>query len=110
MAVGSEGTAMTQRLLLFLWIISLIVAVWLQFQYKDANYPNTWQWRLTLFFSGFLLTSLGGISLMFGAALEVVVVSTLLGGTFGGLIFSYASPKSMQGIYPKRSESKQSEE
>jgi hypothetical protein len=91
-----------------IWVISAIFAIWLQFQYKNANYPNTWRWRLSLFLSGFFLTSFGGLFLMAGADIKVLSISILLGGTFGGLIFSYASPNSMKGIYPKRTENKQS--
>ena len=102
---GPKGAVRMQTLFLVLWVMSMVVAVWLQFRYKNANYPNTWQWRLVLFLSGFLLASLGGIYFMGNAAFRVLLVSILLGGTFGGLIFSYASPHSMQGIYPKRSAS-----
>lgn len=91
-----------QPLLLMLWIMSVAIAIWLQFRYKNANYPNSWKWRLFLFLSGFLLTSLGGMFLMVNASAEVLLASILLGGTFGGFLFSYASPHSMQGIFPKQ--------
>lgn len=93
------------RSLLFVFsVISLAFAVWLQFRYKDANYPNTRVWQACLFISGFLVTTLGGVSLMYGADPRVILTSILLGGTFGGLIFAYASPRSMQGVYPKKIE------
>jgi len=38
---------------------------------------------------------------MYGADTRAILASILLGGSFGGLIFAYASPHSMQGIYPK---------
>ena len=93
-----------RSLLFILSAISLALAVWLQFRYKDANYPNTWVWRAYLFISGFVFTTLGGVSLMYDADTRVILASMLLGGTFGGLIFAYALPHSMQGIYPKEIE------
>ncbi len=93
-----------RSLLFVLSVISLAFAVWLQFRYKDANYPNTWVWRACLFISGFLVATLGGVSLMYGADPRVILASILLGGTFGGLIFAYTSPHSMHGIYPKEIE------
>ena len=85
-----------------LWILAFLLAIWLQFRYKDANYPNDWRWRLKLFASGAAVGILGTVAFLFDSDPKALLAVILYGGLFLGLLFGFASPHSMKGLYPKR--------
>jgi TctA family transporter len=94
--------------ILLLWILTLIFAIWLQLRYKDANYPNSWRWRICLFASGAASGVFGVVLFLLDADSQPKLAAALYGGLFLGLLFGFASPHSMKGLYPKRSQSEPS--
>lgn len=97
----------TRTLILILWVLSAISAIWLQFRYKDANYPNDWRWRMKLFLSGGATGALGVVLFLLGTDFNTMLIAVIYEVLFLGLLFSSASPFSMKRIYPKRPESQQ---
>jgi hypothetical protein len=85
-----------------LWITAFLFALWLQFRYKDANYPGDWRWRTKLFASGAAIGIFGAVAFLLDADPKLLLAVALYGGLFHGLLFGFASPHSMKGLYPKR--------
>ena len=96
------------RIFIFIaWILAGAFTIWLQFRYKDANYPNSWQWRARLFCSGGVTGVLGSFAFLFHADFRLLLITVIYSFLFLGLLFAFASPHSMKGIYPKRPENEQ---
>lgn len=102
MDLGQEITTNMHAVLLALSIIAFLLVLWLQFRYKDANYPNDWRWRVKLFASGAVLGVLSALAFLLDANPRSLLVVTLYGGLFFGFLFGFASPHSMKGLYPKQ--------
>jgi RsiW-degrading membrane proteinase PrsW (M82 family) len=101
MDMGSLGEIKMHSVLFFIWLLSGIVAIWLQFKYRDANYPMTIQWRLLLFLSGFLNGLFGALLFTVDSELKVRLLVSLFIGVFGGMIFTFGFPRQMRGLFPK---------
>ena len=78
---------------------------YLQYRYAKANYPNSLRWKWVLFLSGFIPVLSGLATFLYQevAILELILFS-LLGGMFGGLISRFLFPHNMRRVYPKRPE------
>lgn len=85
-----------------LWILAFLLNLWLQFRYKDANYPNDWHWRIKLFASGAAIGVFGALAFLLDAEPKLMLAVVIFGGLFNGFLFGFASPHSMKGLYPKR--------
>lgn len=89
------------------FVLELVIlgglTTYFQYRYARANYPNSPQWRWVLFLSGFIpiATSLATFLYQEVAGYELLLFS-LLGGLFAGLIFTFLFPYNMRRIYPKR--------
>lgn len=90
-----------------LFVLELVIlgglAGYLQYCYARANYPNSSQWKWALFLSGFIPVVTGLATFLYQeiAGHELLLFS-LLGGIFSGLIASFLFPHNMRRIYPKR--------
>lgn len=89
------------RLILIILLGSL--AGYVQWLYAHANYPKSWQWKVTLFLSG-------GFACAFAVSLLPFSNSTFWekllligsGGLFGGYLLLVVLPQKMQMIIPKK--------
>ena len=76
---------------------------YLQYRYAQANYPNSLRWKWALFLSGFIPVVTGLATFLYQeVAIYELLLFSLLGGIFGGLISRFLFPHNMRHIYPKR--------
>jgi len=88
---------------LLVWIFSVIAVIYIQLRYARANYPSTWQWKLTLFLSGFSCGAMGSVAFLHQtAAWRALLLMTAFSGIFAGLGFTFLTPYNMQNFIPKR--------
>lgn len=59
---------------------------------------------MKLFLSGGATGALGALSFLPDSDLQTILIVVIYSGLFLGLLFGFASPYSMKGIYPKRHE------
>ena len=109
MAMGSLGIVAMHLLFFAIGFLLWTVVMWLQFKYKDANYPATTKWRLILFISGFLFGAFVGLlgiwddlvnTADYSKKATLIMVVTI-GGAFVGVLFGFGFPRRMQGTFPK---------
>lgn len=90
---------------ILLWLTAvgtLILEVYLQYQYARAGYPESRQWRLLLFTSGFLAVAIGGAAVTaVPSSVQEVIVLLGFAAALGGLGFGFLFPINMQNIIPK---------
>ena len=91
------------------WLLSLILVIWLQFRYREEDFPNTARWRMLLFASGFANTSVVTLIIAMSGEvgsknheMNVSMLLSILGAVLGGTLFAFAFPYQMRSIYPKR--------
>lgn len=92
-------------LILIFFVILLLgsIAGYIQWKHAEANYPSSWQWKVLLFFSGFVACGVGVWLLPFSnLSLSKQFLLVLGGGLFGGYGSLVLLPQKMQMIHPKR--------
>lgn len=113
----NEGNMRTLSVVLILEVIILGgLVVYFQFRYAQANYPKSSRWQWALFLSGFVLGATSSATIFYfgesgsatifhqDTAIHELLLFSLLGGTFTGLLFRFLFPRNMQRMYPKRSD------
>jgi len=89
------------------FVLELVIlgglTAYVQYRYARANYPNSPQWKWVLFMSGFIPIAVSLATFLYQkVAGHDLLLFSLLGGLFTGLIFTFLFPHNMRNIYPKR--------
>ena len=100
MAMGSLGIIAMSLLFFAIGFLLWTVVMWLQFKYKDANYPATTKWRLILFISGFLFGAFVGLLGIWDDLVNtadyskkaMLIVVVTIGGAFVVVLFVFGFP------------------
>ncbi len=86
-------------------ILFLYVGTNLQLRFARANYPSSWQWRLSLFGVGCLIFGLGAYGFIHVVERQPISAVALIGcSIFGGILSAWAVPIRMRYVIPKKPE------
>ncbi len=89
-------------ILILIWVLSGVFAIWLQFRYRDKGYPENVRWLSLLFLSGFINGVMALLAFTSSNDVKTRLLLLLFSGIFGGLIFAFGFPHQMRELFPKR--------